>query len=143
MKAKVGLWIDHRQAMIVALTERGEETRRIESNVEKQLRRSGRSPADAPFEAQMVPADDAREREYQGHLAHYYDEIAGYLREANAIAILILGPGEAKGELKKRLDKDKGGTRIVALETADKMTEPQVAAKVRHHFLKPVHARRT
>jgi hypothetical protein len=135
MKAKVGLWIDHREALIVALTEKGEEITRIASNVEKQLRRSGRSPADAPFEAQMVPADDARERDYQGHLAHYYDEIASYLREADSV--LIFGPGEAKGELKKRLEKDQKGARRVTLEPADKMTEPQVVAKVRHHFRKP------
>jgi hypothetical protein len=37
MKAKVGLWIDHREAIIVVLTEKGEETKRIESTVEKQL----------------------------------------------------------------------------------------------------------
>ena len=133
MKAQVGLWIDHREALIVALTENGEETTRIASNVEKQLRRSGRSPSDAPFEAQMVPADDARERDYQGHLARYYDEIAWYLREAGSV--LILGPGEAKGELKKRLAKGKEGARLVALETADKMTEPQVVARVRQYFL--------
>jgi hypothetical protein len=107
MKAQVGVWIDHRQALIVALTENGEETTRIASNVEKQLRRSGRSPSDAPFEAQLVPADDARERDYQGHLARYYDAIAACLHEAGSI--LILGPGEAKGELKKRLARDKGG----------------------------------
>jgi hypothetical protein len=34
-------WIDHREAIIVVLTEKGEETKRIESTVEKQLRRSG------------------------------------------------------------------------------------------------------
>jgi 2'-5' RNA ligase len=49
MKAKVGLWIDHRKAIIVVLTEKGEETKRIESTVEKQLRRSGRSPSNESF----------------------------------------------------------------------------------------------
>ena len=49
--------------------------------------------------------------------------------------ILILGPGEAKGELKKRLAKGQKGARLVALETADKMTEPQVVARVRQYFL--------
>ena len=33
MKAKVGLWIDHREAIIVVLTEKGEEAKRIESTV--------------------------------------------------------------------------------------------------------------
>ena len=37
MKREVGLWIDHRQAVIVILTDEGEETRRIESNMEKHI----------------------------------------------------------------------------------------------------------
>jgi len=38
MKSKAGLWIDHREAVIVVLTGTGEETKRIQSTVEKQLR---------------------------------------------------------------------------------------------------------
>jgi len=113
------------------LTETGAETYRLSSNVEKQLRRSG-EPDHGPFEAQEVPADDSREREYTGHLAHYYDEVIAQLRDAGAI--LILGPGEAKGELQKRFGKDPSDTRSVAVQTADKMTEPQLVALVRHHF---------
>ena len=49
-------------------------------------------------------------------------------------AILIFGPGEAKGELKKRFEKECPGAHIVTMETTDKMTEPQIVAHVRHHF---------
>ncbi len=131
MKANAGVWIDHREAVIVVLSETGEETKRIPSSVEKQLRRSGEA-AHVSFEAQEVPADDSREREYTGQLAHYYDEIIAHLRDAGSI--LILGPGEAKGELKKRFEKHKSDPRLITTETADKMTEPQVVAQVRHHF---------
>ena len=79
-----------------------------------------------------MPADDSQQREYTGHLARYYDEIVAYLRDAGAI--LIFGPGEAKGELKKRFEKDKTGAQTVTMETTDKMTEPQIVAHVRHHF---------
>jgi len=130
-KPKAGVWIDHREAIVVLLTETGEETKHIASKVEKQLRRSG-EPDHGPFEAQEVPADDSREREYTGHLAHYYDEIVAELREAGWI--LLLGPGEAKGELQKRLEKYPSDTRRIDVETADKMTEPQLVALVRHHF---------
>ena len=99
--------------------------------MEKQLRRSG-EPADGPFEEQEVPADDSRQREYAGHLAHYYDEIISFLCEAKSI--LLLGPGEAKGELQKRFEKHPSAARRIALETADKMTGPQIVARVRHHF---------
>src|ERR1039457_533167 len=56
----------------------------------------------------------------------------GYLRDTGAV--LIFGPGEAKGELKKRFEKDKAGAQLVTMETTDKMTEPQIVAHVRHHF---------
>ena len=131
MKAEMGLWIDHREAVIVVLAKNGEQIKRIASTAEKQLRRSG-EPSHGPFEAQEVPADDSREREYMGQLAHFYDEIISYLRAAGSI--LIFGPGEAKGELKKRVEKDKSDARIVAVETADKMTDPQIVAKVRDYF---------
>ena len=133
MKTLAGLWIDHREAVIVLLSEKGQQTRRIKSYVEKQLRRSGRSPSRAPYEAQMVPADDSREREYSGHLANYYDEVISCLLPAKAI--LLFGPGEAKGELRKRIQRNKLDVRITRFETSDKMTERQIAQKVRWHYL--------
>jgi hypothetical protein len=133
MKTLAGLWIDHREAVIVILSDKGQETRRVRSHVEKQLRRSGRSPSQASFEAQMIPADDSREREYTGHLANYYDEVISCLRPAKAIQ--LFGPGEAKGELRKRIQRNRLDVRITKCETSDKMTEPQIAQKVRRHDL--------
>jgi len=40
MKTKAGLWIDHHEAIIVDLTETGEQVRQIQSKVDKQHRRS-------------------------------------------------------------------------------------------------------
>jgi hypothetical protein len=132
MRTKVGLWIDHREAIIVVLTENEEKTKRIESTVERQLRRSGLSPSDEAFEPQLVPADDTRERDYKGQLGNYYDEIIAYI--GNAEKILIFGPGEAKGELKKRMERDKIDIGTVTIETADKMTEPQIVTMVKERF---------
>jgi hypothetical protein len=131
MKTSAGLWIDHREAVIVLLSAQGQETTHIKSKAEKQLRRSG-EPAKGSFAPQEVPRDDSREREYQGELARYYDEVIAHLRAADEI--LIFGPGEAKGELQKRMEKTKGDARILTLETNDKMTEPQIVARVRQHF---------
>jgi hypothetical protein len=131
LKAEAGLWIDRREALIVVLSETGEETKRIQSNVQKQLRRTG-EPSTGRFEYQEVPADDSRQRAYSGYLVRYYDEIVAYLRDAGAV--LIFGPGEAKGELKKRFEMEKTGAHIVTMETTDKMTEPQIVAHIRHHF---------
>jgi hypothetical protein len=51
----------------------------------------------------------------------------------NAEVILIFGPGEAKGELLKRIESGKLSGSIAGVETADKMTVPQIAAKVRKY----------
>jgi stalled ribosome rescue protein Dom34 len=119
MKTSVGLWIDHKKAVIAFVTGKEEEIRLICSNDEKQHRQSG----------VLKPADDIRQRELTGHLNIYYDEVVSSIREAESI--LILGPGEAKGELKKRLEKDNLGRQIVGVEPADKMTDAQIVAKVR------------
>jgi hypothetical protein len=47
---------------------------------------------------------------------------------------LILGPGEAKGELEQRLERKGLSGRVVAIETDDKMTNRQIAARVREQF---------
>ena len=134
MKTNVGLWIDHRKAVIVTVTDTGEEIRLIISKVEKQLRRSGHSPLKGPHEPQQVPAQDSLQRAFTGHLNIYYDAVIASIRDAESI--LIFGPGEAKGELKQRLERNNLGGRIGGIETVDKMTDRQIAAKVRQHFPK-------
>ena len=134
MKTRVGLWIDHKQAVVVALTDKGEQTGLIISAVEKQLRRSPNSRPKGAYESQKVPADDSQQRALTGHLNIYYDAVIASIRDAESI--LIFGPGEAKGELKKRLKRINLGGRIVGVETVDKMTNRQIAVKVQKHFSK-------
>jgi len=128
----VGLWIDHRKAAIVTVTEKGKEMGLIISRVEKQPRRSGDSPLKGPYEPHQVPEQDSRQRAFKGHLNIYYDAVIASGRDAGSI--LIFGPGEARDELKERLERNGLGGLIVGIETADKMTDRQIAAKVRQHF---------
>jgi len=132
MKTTAGLWIDHRKAVIAIVSAEGEETMEIRSNVEKQPGRFAGVRSTGHYEAQQVQADDSRERNFTGELNDYYDEVIAAIRGAESI--LLFGPGEAKGELKKRLERDKLGGHIIAIETVDKMTDRQIAAKVREYF---------
>ena len=124
MKKAIGLWIDHREAVLVILTDEGEETRRLESDVQKHVRFSGG--------AQKDTGEDMRDRRFANQLNKFYDEVIALIREADSI--LIFGPGEAKVELKNRLESEGLGGHLVGVETVDKMTERQIAAKVRQHF---------
>jgi hypothetical protein len=132
MKDKAGVWIDHRKAVIVVVSSSGEHTAVVISRVEKHLERSGDSPLKGRYESFQVPADDSRQRALTGELNIYYDAVIAALR--NSDSFIIFGPGEAKGELKKRLAKSKLGGRVAAVETVDKMTDRQIAAKVREYF---------
>jgi hypothetical protein len=84
------------------------------------------------YEARQVPADDSRQRALTGELNIYYDKVIAGLRDYRRL--FLLGPGEAKTELRSRLIKSKLGTRVEAVETADKMTDRQLIAKVHTHF---------
>jgi len=132
MRTKVGLWIDHRKAIVVSVTDKGEEIGLIISKVEKQLRRSGDSPLKGPYESLQIPESDSRQKTFTGHLNIYYHAVIASIRDAEFI--LIFGPGEAKGELKKRLERSNLGGRIVGIETVAKMTNRQIAAKVHQYF---------
>ena len=132
MKTTVGLWIDHKKAVIVVVTDEEEETKLIISRVEKQLGRPDGIRSTTPYESQQVPADGSRERKFTAHLNIYYEAVIACIRDAESI--LIFGPGEAKGELQKRIKKHRLAGRIVGIETVDKMTDRQIAAKVREYF---------
>jgi len=135
MKPKVGLWIDHREAVIIAITGKGEETKQIiTSGVEKQFRRSGDSPLKGSYDHLHVPPDDRKLKVFTEHIKNYYNEVIACI--SGAESILIFGPGESKYELKRQLENNKLGGHIVGIETVDKMTGHQIAEKVRQHFLK-------
>ena len=133
MKKEIGLWLDHRDAIIVILTDGVEEIKHITSNSEKHIRYSGSSHSKTPEGLKEVTSEDQRDRKFDNQLNKFYDELIASIRDADSIQ--IFGPGEAKGELEKRLKHEQIKGQILASETADKMTDRQVAAKVREHFL--------
>ncbi len=132
MKPKVGLWIDHKRAVIVILANEREEIKQIRSHVEKHRSRSGDSPLKGPYEAQAVAADDSQQRSFTGHLNVYYDHVIDAIGDAEAL--LILGPGEAKGELKKRIEGKNHSEYLVSVRAVGKMTHHQIATAVREYF---------
>jgi stalled ribosome rescue protein Dom34 len=132
MTMRAGIWVDHRKAVIVMVSADVEETMEIRSNVERQPGRIDGIRSTTPYETQLVNADDSQERKFTAQLDQYYEEVTAAIRAAESI--LIFGPGEAKGELENHLEKIGLGGNIIALETADSMTNRQIAAKVRDYF---------
>jgi hypothetical protein len=126
MKKQAGLWIDHRKAVIVMITGAGEEIKEITSNMEKHVRFTG---GNASLDGST---EDVRDRQFGNHLNNYYEAVIAVVRDAESIR--IFGPGEAKHELEKRLERNGLNGRVLSVETADKMTNHQIAAKVRENL---------
>ena len=133
MESRVGLWIDHRRATVVAI-ENGEVTVKvIESNVGPRTRLSGGARSATSYGPQDVASEGQRDRRYKHLLDMYYQDVIRTIKDAEAI--LILGPGEAKEELKKRVERSKAlKGRLIGVETADKMTKRQLVGAVRRRF---------
>ena len=84
MKPTVGLWIDHKNAVIVSMTGEEEKIKLIHSDLEK---------------PQQSPTDDVRQRQWTEHLNHYYDKVISSLR--NVEAILLLSAAATQGNFSK------------------------------------------
>lgn len=132
MKKQIGLWIDHREATIVILTDGGEEIKHILSNNAKHSHYSGSSHSKTPEGLKEVTSEDQRDRKFGNDLNKFYDEVIEFIRTADSIQ--IFGPGEAKGELEKRIEHEGLKGNILAIETTDKLTVHQISAKVRERF---------
>lgn len=125
MNKGIGLWIDHRKAVVVLVSNEGEVVKEITSGMEKHVRfAEGATMAGS--------SEDTRDRQSGNRLNSFYDAVIAVIHEGDTIQ--IFGPGEAKGELKKRLESKGLGGRIVGVETVDKMTDRQIADKVREHL---------
>jgi len=133
MTKQIGLWIDHKRAVIVTMKDEEEESLQvIESDIKQHSRYHGATHPRTPYSAQYQKGDDQLDKQYEGYLNKYYEKVLIHLRDADAV--LIFGPGEAKIEFQKRLEHQKSHPQIDGIESADKMTDPQIIAKVRKHF---------
>jgi len=132
MTINAGIWIDHYKAVVVLLTDEGQEMLQIRSDGGA----SSRAPAGLRAKNSYTPngfvAEGKLERKVTTHLNEYYDEVIACVREAQAI--LILGPGEAKGEFRRRIASRQFRGHIAEMKTIAKLTDQQITDYVRQHF---------
>src|SRR4051794_25449624 len=105
MTINAGVWIDHHKAVILLITDGRENMRQIEADDNKRSHTAAGARAKHAYTRNDFVAEDKLERKAENHLNKYYDEVIACLQ--NADSIWILGPGEAKGELKKRIESKK------------------------------------
>ena len=126
MNKKVGLWLDQNKAVIVSITDTGEERKRITSGMEHYVHFSSNGPGDGSAKK------DARDPRFLNHLSEYYDKVIAHIGDAKSIQ--IFGPGEAKYELEKRLESEGKLENIVSVDEAGSLTDHRIAIRVRERF---------
>lgn len=124
MSKKMGVWIDHKKAVIVSAAKDQLSAKTLESGIRPHTHYAG---------SQVGGGEKKYEERNDQSLDRFYDEVIGQLGQPDAI--FIIGPGEAKLQLKERLAGVKALSRShVTVETTDKLTDPQIVEKVRDHF---------
>jgi stalled ribosome rescue protein Dom34 len=124
MSQDVGVWIDHKKAVIVSIAAGQVTAKTLESEVGSHSHYSG---------SQDGGGEKRYEERHSQDLDRYYDDVISQLGQPDAL--LLFGPGEAKLQLKDRLGRSKVlSERIVAVESTDKLTDPQIVAKVKKHY---------
>jgi hypothetical protein len=132
MKTQLGVWIDHKRAVIVVLINSHLETRVVQSGASKHVKPVEGKYSYAPNGGRDITPDDIRERGYAQHLKDYYERVVAPMGSADNI--YIFGPGEAKFELKKIIEKEGLSQRVADVEAADSMTDRQMIARVKEYF---------
>ncbi|HOT29854.1 MAG TPA: hypothetical protein PLU72_16880 [Candidatus Ozemobacteraceae bacterium] len=131
MEKQIGVWVDHRKAVIVTIWEEKETVQIVRSSLETTGHPLGVA---SQYGGQDMQADDTLQRHSATYLKKFYADIASYVK--NADSIMLMGPGEAKIELRKSLERRMMGDRIVDVMPADKLTEREVVLKVRAYYAK-------
>jgi hypothetical protein len=124
MSQNVGVWIDHSRAVIASAAADQVTTKTLKSDVQGHPHYAGQ---------QDGGGEKKYEERHRAHLDRYYDEVIDQIGAPDGL--LILGPGEARLELKERLSRSKALIALpVTVEAADKLTDAQIVAKVKKHF---------
>jgi hypothetical protein len=125
----IGIWIDHKKAVICTLADGISTVRYIASGAESHVRLAGGSwPS-----VRAIVSESRKENKLHGHLAAYYHKVMQAVRGAHGI--FLFGPGPAKLELEREIRKNKGLVgKLLKTETTDKLTENQIKEKTREWF---------
>ena len=131
MNTRVGVWIDHKKAVIVAA---GQHTATVvQSDVPGHTRYTGGGGYPGGHSSLRGGSERQSEERNRHALDEYFDRVIAALGHPESL--LILGPGEAKQQLANRLGHATTRPRpTVAMETADKLTDAQVRARVSEYF---------
>jgi hypothetical protein len=136
MKKQVGIWMNTDKAVLVNLLDGKEDkVQTIESEVESRPHNPRDEKPGAKTGSVLLDMDK-KMTQRKIHQLHEYFEKVIHCITSDTGEIFLFGPANTKKHFEKELKKHPVyHDRKLDIEAADKMTQPQMIAKVKKHFL--------
>ena len=133
MKTQTGIWLDREKACVINLTEGKHNIKTIESDISKRERFEGEGKEYGRFGGQFLSMENKKKNRLKKQFDDYLRNIISVIKTADEI--VLFGPAEMKTDLEKLIMKDHNlKDRLVAVKTADSMTEKQLVAWVKEFY---------
>jgi len=131
MSNGAGIWLDHRRAVVVNFTAQGHRLEKFQSGLRMLLKDIDGSQQRSLFGTKSKGARGPKPAPAEkADLSAFLEDVAAAVQNADSIA--VIGPGQAKSDLRTHLEKWKLDDRIVSVEPAERMSDRQLVA----HFQK-------
>jgi hypothetical protein len=133
MHERCGIWVSHKEAVIVKLSSDSYSIDRIESQAERRHKSTGGVRGKSPY-AHRSAISGARDEENRRNdwKRHYQSILKALPQDAE---ILVMGPGPAKSGFVAFLKEHAGPTlEVVGVQPAAHMTQGQLVERVKTAF---------
>ena len=139
MSKNIGIWIDRKHAFVVDIGDGRGHLSRFHAGVDETFPPTEESRAEHHYTRTDFVSEKTLERKSTMERVDMYEQVMKSIGSVDAV--WILGPGEAKDEFENHLRTRHAHGVEIEVTTSDKMTEPQLIAKVLKHFAEPVENR--
>ncbi len=132
---QIGIWLDKEKAILISLLEGKHKIKNIESDIIIKERIPGESKSFGRFGSQFFSKENKKKNRIKKQTTAYLKKIV--LEIVNYDEIAVFGPAEMKIYLEKAILKNnKTKRKLLAVESADSMTENQLVALVKKFYNK-------
>ena len=134
MKMQTGIWLDHEKATIITLVRNGYKLNIIESDIVTRERADGETKTYGRFGDQSLSQEKHKERRIREQTSKFLKKLLGEIKDVDEL--VLFGPANMKKELEKHIRNDSILTsKLIAVESADSMTDDQMVAWVKKFYL--------
>ena len=135
MEKQVGIWIDTKKAIIVALEgQKEEKITEIDSEVENRIYHNKESNKGTFSGSQQSDSETKFDNRKKEQMVYYLEAVMNHIKKADYL--YVFGPAETKLKLEQKIrdEKSLGKIKLKAIETADKMTLNEIVAQVKDFY---------